>query len=855
MRRVAVAVSLLLPFSGALAQGRADDRWLAVEIGQQVGRQLNDAMTAAVAMREASGRATAEVAQARRRYWQMVASGADATAAREEFAFRLRGKDLYYLLFAVPEGPTAATPVVMNAISGGIDGGIRPSARAAFYAWVGHVRIYLGASGRGMVLPNEAQLRRAMELARSAEALYVRERDWAEAEASGVAFPWQSNARDHALMLLNRYGRMRTLAQAREQYAALVEFFGEKRVLDAAERVRLARRADAGTLVDPATLGVRAATPSGAFGELLGAGDGEWFVRFAAWYGREDAVWARRRVERLTWAYGVPAVRAAGEKVRPALRSDDWGLEARARLTDQKWHVGLNPLLAVEGLLAVADAPGWTRWLAASRDSAASTPAQMEAAYRALAGRLGERALTAVADTLREFWYGETWRLSPRTQQNHQQLVGFYAGAGKTTPPALLDDLLAKGSVATLGDPGARTEEERMQLAGANLTGFERRWAVYSARANRERDRDTLTYSESGSWYDGRILKLQRVNERFRSGQTTANPRLDHLVGTDLHDAVRTFQAHCAAWGDPAGPPCRLLELTKAEFADVWPMLLPEYRTPPTDDLATAGGLKALMGAWRGSFTNRLNARDRGPLAITLAMPTRAGEAYGTLVYAQCTATYRFTDLQGGVYYFDEVMSTPNCRDAHVGLVPQPNGKLAWYRYKNRFDRPLFYSGGLISTANYEYYGELERPVELSGRGEPVPRPEPPRSVESARRDATSGVQNTPPVADAPGIAGNWSGQAVQGGSRYEVQLAFEDLRRPGERAGRSSYPQLRCVGELVFVSEQNGEYTFRERITPARPSCIDGMIKVRRTNDAKLEWRWYDAGGRQQVSATLSRK
>jgi hypothetical protein len=76
-RLTIATVTLLVSISEAGAQSRDDDFWGAVTIGEQFGQQAGAVLSSAVAMRQQSARATAEIQASRRLYWDALASGRD----------------------------------------------------------------------------------------------------------------------------------------------------------------------------------------------------------------------------------------------------------------------------------------------------------------------------------------------------------------------------------------------------------------------------------------------------------------------------------------------------------------------------------------------------------------------------------------------------------------------------------------------------------------------------------------------------------------------------------------------------------------------------------------------------------
>ena len=425
------------------AQSRAqstDDALAAAIIGNQIGGQVRGAITAAGEMRSSAGRASSEIGEARRRYWAAVKSGRGVAAARQQFAEQLRAKDLYYLMMAIPEGTEGPRARVLALLTGNIDGGIRPSARPQFERWVTQIRVELGAQGsleRGsgtqrMVIPGAAELAKALAATEEQQAFYVRARDWAEVDASGLRFPWDTDSKASVMMLLHRYGPLHTAAQVKEIYSELAAMFGENAVLAAADVVRKARRTPSGDVANALSLGVNASAPDAVFAELLATRNGESFFKYILWQGSESVADARATYNRWVLAHGEQAVRDAATSVM------------RRRGDDRYKYIGLPVLY--RDIMERLDRRGVEPFLRGviAQGERVDSPAELNAAYRRLADRHGEAKLRDAAARLRWAWRGGSFGSRNSAERSRRQEErGKHAG--RRADYAQLLEILERG--------------------------------------------------------------------------------------------------------------------------------------------------------------------------------------------------------------------------------------------------------------------------------------------------------------------------------------------------------------------------------------------------------------------------
>jgi hypothetical protein len=116
---------------------------------------------------------------------------------------------------------------------------------------------------------------------------------------------------------------------------------------------------------------------------------------------------------------------------------------------------------------------------------------------------------------------------------------------------------------------------------------------------------------------------------------------------------------------------------------------------------------------------------------------------------------------------------------------------------------------------------------------------EPPASSAESALIPSAPTGNNPVAAIGPAIAGKWSGQLTQIGSRspYNVELAIT------AKNAESKYPDLGCVGKLTRVGASKSYVFFIEVITKGAANkggrCPDGTVTMARSAD-KLALEWF---------------
>lgn len=666
--RLSLIFGVSLAWCGAAAAASDPfDDIAAQEIGSSIGRNLAGAINAAAGMRQAAIEASREIEGARRAYWDAVRTGRDVTAAKARFREVLDGKDLHYLIFSVPEGTEGARAVVLNLISGGIDGGIHLSAQSAFLAWIQAIRANLGAEvmwwhqTNTFVIPTPAQLAEALQAAEKQYQHYVRARDWAEIDRSGLTWPWDTDARAHALMLLNRYGNW-TGQDLAQRYQDLVAMFGEDELLAAADRIRQARRNNEALLADPAAIGVSSPDPNYALLELLALKNGRTYLGYLLCHTGGSVIpsrtisEARRELERFVMAYGEEAIDEVGRVIQklPRFSTGQIALNRVSRNDFPDVALQANAVAAFWDTLALRYPerrqravfifhPGVTTVAEADR-----LRAELENRYGrepvadALRALLGQEPYAAVENWKRRGAFLQAFHraaleqrgLDPQRQRDHLHDTDY----------AALVQLLEQGVVNVIGEPGGAWSDEdyRKDLAGRNYTeAWQRRAAVLASRIQtlrREMEEDPATYPYFHTWsfyaapmFDGRLNDPGADWEELL--------RSDPALASRPHQyaqAVRTLRAHRELVGDPASAIARLAQAYEEAVEELWPRVraLERYRGEEFD-LRFGGGSsdrtsnewKALLGTWTGAFP------DGAPLTLQLAMPERPGMPVGTAEY------------------------------------------------------------------------------------------------------------------------------------------------------------------------------------------------------------------------------
>src|ERR1700674_1108734 len=139
----------------------------------------------------------------------------------------------------------------------------------------------------------------------------------------------------------------------------------------------------------------------------------------------------------------------------------------------------------------------------------------------------------------------------------------------------------------------------------------------------------------------------------------------------------------------------------------------------------------------------------------------------------------------------------------------------------------LAIGGGIVpATAQFQWPPELSTPTE-----EAQPAPLIPKGKQAPKPSGSS-------VA-GPSVAGNWTGELTQVGSKspYKLELVISAT------GGETRYPGLDCTGKLIRVGASKSYAFFIEVITKGAANkggrCPDGTITLARAGD-NLALLWF---------------
>jgi hypothetical protein len=147
------------------------------------------------------------------------------------------------------------------------------------------------------------------------------------------------------------------------------------------------------------------------------------------------------------------------------------------------------------------------------------------------------------------------------------------------------------------------------------------------------------------------------------------------------------------------------------------------------------------------------------------------------------------------------------------------------------------------AAAQFQWPPELSTPTE-----EARPAPAVPKAKQAARPSGAT-------VA-GPSVAGNWTGELTQVGSKTPFKLDLVISPNGGE----TKYPGLDCTGKLIRVGASKSYAFFIEVITKGAAKnggrCPDGTITLARAGD-NLALLWFGAVDADTIIAygTLAKK
>jgi hypothetical protein len=223
-----------------------------------IADQLSKAMDASREFKKDVAVLNGDVGDARSRYWKLFPNGPGITGAETAFLGQLQYKDLYYLMFALPEGVTGRTAMLANVIGmdltttsqglskfpTNVDGGIRPLAFPHFVAWVNALRRSGGRDKDGL-MASPLLIAAAVQDKSNWRKAYEDARNWAEFLSSGLDISkyvtpqvYLVNQMELVVSLSLAHSKPEDLpdpkAASLDLYNLFVKSFGEKEVLAAA---------------------------------------------------------------------------------------------------------------------------------------------------------------------------------------------------------------------------------------------------------------------------------------------------------------------------------------------------------------------------------------------------------------------------------------------------------------------------------------------------------------------------------------------------------------------------------------------------------------------------------------------
>ncbi|MEM6330788.1 MAG: hypothetical protein AAF790_11110, partial [Planctomycetota bacterium] len=211
-----------------------------------IGKNLAGAINSAERSRVLSGRASNDIEQRRRAFFNATPGTPAYDEAERSFAKALLAKDMLLLTRAIPEGPYTKRADVLRRVLGNVDGGVKRDARPAFNKLVIAIREHFGARNHGehvgnpdlVVITSSSKLRDALIACEQQYRRYVLFRDYAEFKARGRLKTLFATPASYLL-----FGALAADEDADPEYvlgsiAALQRMVGERRVASAVEQVR-----------------------------------------------------------------------------------------------------------------------------------------------------------------------------------------------------------------------------------------------------------------------------------------------------------------------------------------------------------------------------------------------------------------------------------------------------------------------------------------------------------------------------------------------------------------------------------------------------------------------------------------
>jgi len=204
--------------------------WGAVLIGKGYGSLMAEAVTSAQNLRSASIEFSRSIGASRQQFCSTFPDKPGHEQASQKFAKDLADKDFYYLAMTLILGDSPQGKVI-EAISGGMDGGIPNAAQREFAIWIGGMQEYFRQSGGGV--PSMNDVLGALQATESKQQKYRYARDIAEIQRCGFKLPPEI----YTITLFNRHMRLNSYDDAIKIYNGMVDAFGEQNVINASNIV------------------------------------------------------------------------------------------------------------------------------------------------------------------------------------------------------------------------------------------------------------------------------------------------------------------------------------------------------------------------------------------------------------------------------------------------------------------------------------------------------------------------------------------------------------------------------------------------------------------------------------------
>src|ERR1035441_6722186 len=164
-----------------------------------IAGQLSKAMDASAEFKKDVAGLNNQTGDARSRFWKLFPNGPGIDAAESDFLKMLWNKDMYYLMFSLPEGVSGRTAMMPNVVGmdlsttsqdlssfpKNVDGGIRPYAFPMFVQWVNALRRSEGRDKDGL-MATPLLIAKAVQDRSNWRKAYEDARNWAELMSSGL---------------------------------------------------------------------------------------------------------------------------------------------------------------------------------------------------------------------------------------------------------------------------------------------------------------------------------------------------------------------------------------------------------------------------------------------------------------------------------------------------------------------------------------------------------------------------------------------------------------------------------------------------------------------------------------------